>query len=80
LDYFIRVAAENPQADGFICCPCVSCRNLTQLDLDVRLGARSRENRTNLHVNKNTFYRLLETKSIKIKHAKLEWNNNAYTQ
>ena len=30
LKEFIRVAQENPQADGFMCCPCVDCRNLKQ--------------------------------------------------
>ena len=27
---FIRVAEENQRADGFMCCPCVDCRNLKQ--------------------------------------------------
>ncbi|XP_071676619.1 uncharacterized protein [Lolium perenne] len=30
LEEFIRVAQENPQADGFMCCPCVDCHNLKQ--------------------------------------------------
>ncbi|XP_071676620.1 uncharacterized protein [Lolium perenne] len=30
LEEFIRVALANPQADGFMCCPCVDCHNLKQ--------------------------------------------------
>ena len=30
LKEFFRVAEENPQADGYICCPCVDCQNLKQ--------------------------------------------------